>query len=191
MAKGVILTPQAGNPIPNGQSGIYASSTGDLIQVKQDGTTIINITEVAASSAPSVIKSTFINGSLSTISKGRPVVMNSSGEFEEVDISFESALQTFGITETSINSGASGSIITHGRLEDVTLTAALGDVLYVKPDGSLIGSSEFTVGTGPSVGNDGYVLNDYSIRIGIVGKNLADPFKKDIIVNVQVLGRIA
>lgn len=191
MAKGVILDPQAGNPIPVGKSGIYASATGDLIQVKENGTTVINISEIAAASVPNVIKSTFTNGSLSAIAKGRPVIMNTDGEFEEVDISFETALHIFGITETAVNSGASGSIITHGRLEDVTLTASLGDVLYVKPDGSLIGSSEFTVGTGPTVGNDGYILNDYSIRVGVVGKNLADPFKKDIIVNVQVLGRIA
>jgi hypothetical protein len=87
-----------------------------------------------------------------------------------------------GVANEMILTGTSGSIITNGKVSDIS-GFNFGDYLYVSKTGGL-------TSTLPSEGVAGFIEGDWVIRVGVVGKNQDDPLLKDLFVNVQIIGQI-
>ena len=189
MARGLVLQVQGSNPLPLGENGIYCDAIGDIIQVSNNGATTINVSQTLDAQVSNKALTQVTNGHGVAVLKGTPVRMNTNGDFIPVDITSEDCLRIFGLAFANINPSVLGDIITSGRIDNVSLTASFGDVLYITPDGSVKGTSELTTG-GPSIGNNGFLSGHYSIRLGVVAKNLTNPVQKDIIVNIQLLGQL-
>jgi hypothetical protein len=180
------LTPVATNPLPSNKAGIYAdSTTKDLIYTKGDGSDPIDIiASLLYSPASAMIKSPFTNQSGSTISAMSCVSIDSSGYIKKTNPTIQTdSEKAIGITLSAINNGASGYVFLGGRLENVTLSASLGDRLWVALDGSL-------TGTTPEIGSNGFVAGNYVIRLGSVASNNTNPTNKDIILVIQLVGQL-
>lgn len=184
---GLQLTPQASSPFPSNAHGIYISTSGDLIHAR-DGDTPVNITQVAAASAPTQTSIGFLNGQGSTIAKATPVRIHSDGFLRTIDPALDTALSIIGVTEAAIADTAVGPVIMSGRILDITTTGNFGDVVYVSSSGGIIASSEFSSGDSPSIGVDGFQAGDHVLRLGVIAKSLANPAQKDLIVNIQIMG---
>lgn len=102
-----------------------------------------------------------------------------------IDVSSEQEANSIaGLTRTSVNDTQTGEIVTSSLIENITTSAAIGDVLYLaKTPGSL-------TNTKPSEGVGGFVSGDWIVRVGVVVKNESNPLLKDLLVNVQVVGSI-
>jgi hypothetical protein len=124
------------------------------------------------------------NDSGSTISALQPVCSDSSGKIKAIDVTVDSdALKVIGLAIDAIPNGSSGSVIHGGRILNVSTSFAQGDYLYVAKDGTLTNSL-------PSDGVAGFGFGDFVIRVGIVVRNNTTPSNKDIIVNLQIVGRL-
>ena len=130
------------------------------------------------------ISSTLQNNSGITILKASPVRSIAGEVSGSIDLSVEDqALSVIGVASANIADGASGSIITNGRVVDITTTADLDDTLWVSKSGTLTNSP-------PTIGVDGFVTGDFVIMIGVIVRNETDIGKKDLIVHRQVIGQL-
>lgn len=119
-----------------------------------------------------------------SINKGVPVRINSSGELAFVNVSVENEiLNIAGVSAETILDGSKGDIISSGKIEDITTSYALGDVLYISKTGGLTNAK-------PSIGTEGFVAGDFVILIGVVAKNESNPALKDLIVFIQRVGQL-
>lgn len=131
----------------------------------------------------SAIRTTLLNNTGLTILKGVPVRINTSGDLSIIDVSVDTdVLGAMGVSNEMILTGTTGTIITGGKVEDVS-GFNFGDYIYVSKTGSLTHIL-------PSEGVGGFVAGDWVIRIGVVSKNQTDPLLKDLFVNVQIIGQI-
>lgn len=138
------------------------------------------------SSAPSsdTVRTNESNNTLSTLLKLTPVRIDSSGFMAPIDVANEiQALAIAGILGDDVPSSSSGAIINSGRLIDITTSASLGDVLYVSKTGGV-------TNTKPAIGIEGFVADDFVIRLGIVAKNQTNPLNKDLLVNISIVGQL-
>jgi hypothetical protein len=178
--KGLQLTRETSNPFGEGQEGIYLDSTGNLIQ-KKEGATPINITETIVSASPDKVVIQMYNEIASPIPAQTPISVNRvTGNLTLIDVGNNNiSVDAFGVTSEIINNFTSGSIITFGRLENVT-GLSYGKV-YVSKAGTLTNNV-------PEIGVDGFLPGDRIIEVGTVVKNSANPTQKDLIVCVKNLG---
>jgi len=124
------------------------------------------------------------NNTGSAIAKLTPVRSDASGDMDTIDVSIENeALAIMGITAEEIVNSESGRVITSGRIKDITTTASNGDIMYISKTGSLTNVK-------PSLGVGGFVSDDFVIFTGTVTKNQEDPLKKDLIVNITIIGQL-
>lgn len=129
-------------------------------------------------------KSTLVNGTAGVLASLTPVTINFLGTMQNLDVSTEdSALRVVGLTGQSINPGATGVVVTSGRMLDVPLPFNIGDYVYVSKSGGL-------QSTLPSPDVDGFVSGDYIIRVGVMAKNDSNPSKKDMFVNISIIGQL-
>jgi hypothetical protein len=188
MATGLVLQLQASDPILAHSAtahGLWASNaTGDLMYAK--GTDpIINITSalvggVSASSSAS----TFTNNSGSSIPAFSPVSMRSDGSLIVSSVTTENnALAVVGITTGIIADTASASIITGGRVPNITTTALVADIIYISKTGTLTNVK-------PDIGVSGFVVGDFVVMIGLIVPNQTNPLNKDILVKLQLIGQL-
>lgn len=134
--------------------------------------------------AASALEDSRTNQTGATILKGTPVRINSLGRLDFVNVSIEAeALAIAGVASQSILDGTSGSFLSSGKIIDITTTAALGDVLYVAKNGSL-------VNTKPSIGVGGFVAGDFVISVGVIARNESNPVLKDLIINIDIQGQL-
>jgi hypothetical protein len=141
----------------------------------------ISIVPEATSSKAVQLKSTNMTGS--ALTKLTPVRLNSSGNMESIDVSIEAqALAIAGLLNTDVMNGTVGEIANSGRIADI-LTASIGDVLYVSKSGG-------TTNIKPEIGVDGFVADDFVIRLGVVIKNVDNPLLKDLLVNISIVGQL-
>jgi len=137
--------------------------------------------QLGSGSAASTLLAT--NNTGSTITKGTPVRINSLGEMDTIDLSIEDeALAVVGVLSEDTVDGASGSIVTAGKIEDVTTTATFDDLMYVSKTGTLDN-------TKPDIGTAGFTDGDFVIAAGVIVKNENNGSLKDIIVNLQLIGQ--
>lgn len=131
----------------------------------------------------SAVRTTLLNNTGLTILKGVPVRINTSGDLSIIDVSVDTdVLGAMGVSNEMILTGTTGTIITGGKVEDIS-GFDFGDYIYVSKTGSLTHIL-------PSEGVGGFVAGDWVIRVGVVSKNQTDPLLKDLFVNVQIIGQI-
>jgi hypothetical protein len=185
MAKGIVFQPQASNPIPGGNSGIWVNTSNEMVFVNQANvqTNVIALLTggLSAASTGTLLK----NSTGSSIPKGTPVSINSSGELQLVDVGTDAnALATVGVTADAIADGTSGTVIMGGVLTNITTSFAFGSAVFIAPSGAL-------TATYPTNGNgDGFASGDFVIRIGVIAKNHTTPANKDLLVSVSVVGQL-
>lgn len=183
---GMTFIPQATNPLPLDKSGIWANAAGELMAQKGDGVSSpVNVTD-AVTSIVSVVDGTIsiYSSEGHTIIKGTPIYCNASGNAKEVDVSVESeALAVIGLAQSDILIGTYGKVVSSGLVKDVSVAFSFGDVIYISKSGALTNIK-------PSVGVGGFLAGDFVVKVGVVTKNADDSLKKDIAVNVQIMGQL-
>jgi hypothetical protein len=151
-----------------------------------DGVTSpVNVTS-AVSSMVSVVDGTIdiFSSEGHTISKGTPIYCNASGNAKEVDVSIESeAMAVIGLAQSDILIGTYGKVVSSGLVKDVSIVFSFGDVIYISKTGTLTNVK-------PSIGVGGFLAGDFVVKVGVVTKNKDDVLKRDIAVNVQIMGQL-
>jgi hypothetical protein len=127
---------------------------------------------------------TATNNSGSAIAKGIPVSVDSNGELQTVDVTNEISVKAFvGVAMQSISNGQSGQIITSGRMQNVTTSFAVGDIIYISKTGGITNIT-------PEAGVNSFVVGDFAVKIGVILKNRQNPLNKDFLVNPVLLGQL-
>lgn len=120
----------------------------------------------------------------STLTKLTPVKVNASGNLGGIDVAIESdVFAVAGLLNADTVNGAAGSIVTSGRVENVTTSAAVGEAIYISKTGSITSIK-------PSIGSGGFDSGDFVVRVGIVVKNATNPLNKDVLVSLQIIGQL-
>lgn len=139
---------------------------------------------ISGSGSGAAVELDMLNDSGSAIAAGTPVRINATGGISPLDPSVEAeALAVVGITKASINNGEQGVVVAHGKIENITTTAALNDRLYVSATGGITESQ-------PDIGIGGFLAGDFVISLGVVSKNLTNPANKDLIINIEIIGQL-
>ncbi|MCG3175462.1 MAG: hypothetical protein MOGMAGMI_00391 [Candidatus Omnitrophica bacterium] len=178
--KGITFTREATNPlIALGQDGLWVDSTGNLNTYKH-GVGSVDITSiVSGGGAATIVKDSFVNGTLSTLSKGALVSIDSDGELELIDVSDEQSVDSFvGIVYEDIDSLASGDVVVSGRLENITTSIAVGQAVYISKTGTLTTDK-------PNIGVNDFEAGDFVVKVGLIVKNKDNPLQKDLLVRVS------
>ena len=124
------------------------------------------------------------NNTGTIFTKGTPVRINTSGELDFVNVSVESEiLNIAGIASQNIPTGLSGMFINNGKIEGIITSAAFGDVIYISKTGGLTNIK-------PSIGVGSFVAGDFSVMVGVIAKNEANPLVKDLILNIDIQGQL-
>lgn len=124
------------------------------------------------------------NNTGSTIVKATPIRIDSLGDIATIDLSVEDeSLAIVGVTSESISDGASGTIVTSGKVTDITTTATFDDIMYVSKTGTLTNIK-------PDIGVSGFAAGDFVISVGVISKNETNPSLKDLTVNIQIVGQL-
>jgi len=130
------------------------------------------------------LESKFQNGAGVTILKATPVRKTPTGYIDFIDVSIESeVLALIGVTSSSILPTNIGPVITHGRIENVTISAIFGDAIYLGKDG-------FLTNIKPEVGISGFVAGDFVVRIATVARNENNPLQKDLVLEITLVGQL-
>lgn len=138
----------------------------------------------AASAGSSNVEYQLENTEGSPISDLTPVCTSATGGFKLVDVSSETdALNIVGITKEPILNATVGAVVGFGRMLDVSLPFPLNSSLWVAKDGTITDLV-------PNTDENGFVAGDFVIRVGKIVKNQTDPLKKDIIINMQLIGQL-
>jgi hypothetical protein len=123
------------------------------------------------------------NATGTTIAKGVPIRLTSSGA-ALIDVSDETSANSIaGVVRTNLANGTVGEVITSGTIQDVATAFAISDVVYVGSDGNLTNIK-------PSEGVNGFVQYDWVIRVGVIAANVANPSLQDLLVNIQIVGQL-
>lgn len=182
---GLQLTRQGSNPLAVGMDGIYTDSNGDLISVK-NGVIDVNISQSAGGAgSAAALADSFDNNSGGTLNKATPVRIDSLGELQTVNVATESEIDSLvGILLDDVDDAETGSVITSGRLENITIADPFGSAIFLSKTGGL-------TATKPSVGVGGFASGDFVVRLGTLVKNKVTPSNKDLLIRVQIVGQLA
>jgi len=124
------------------------------------------------------------NNSGVTIVRGTPVRINTSGYLDFIDVSIENDIAAIsGIVLNDIANGSSGSIANSGKVDNITTTANFGDLMFVSKTGGL-------TNVRPDIGIGGFLAEDWVIMAGVVAKNELNPTIKDLIISIDIQGRL-
>ena len=173
------FNPLLASPFVSGDYGVWLNSSGDLMF--RQNTLDINLSIGRAS----YLTSFGTNGTLVALAQGSPVSVSISGTLQPVNVSdTANATASVGIVfAPSIGVGAIGEYITNGLFIGMGAVFSFGDVIYV--DKSMALSN-----VRPSVGVGGFLAGDYIVKIGVVVRNQSNPLVKDLLVGVQVVGKL-
>jgi hypothetical protein len=137
-----------------------------------------------AQAANSNLSAIMINQSGNTIGNLTPVAVDNDGRLTLIDVSDEdSVVALAGVTSASIANNSSGPVALAGRIENITTSFAHGDYLYVSKTGGLTNVL-------PSIGNAGFLEGDAIIRVGVIVRNSTTPSQKDLLVKMQLVGKL-
>lgn len=127
------------------------------------------------------------NGTMSTMTAATLVSSNSVGNAVLLDVSSESLVESFiGLTADSIISGASGQIVSDGRLENIPLGLgfSIGDTLWA---GVIPGS---LTNVKPDLDAPGWTIGMFVVFIGVVVKNEFNGAQQDIQLSRTIIGQL-
>lgn len=137
-----------------------------------------------SSGSARALDSNYQNASGSTLLKGTPVTINASGQLVLVDVSDEAAVKAMvGYAGLDLPNAASGSVIDAGRLENITTSFAVRDVVYIGKDGLLTNIE-------PDIGVNGFVAGDFVVLAGVIVKNEFNPAWKDLKIMTDTIGQL-
>lgn len=126
----------------------------------------------------------YLNATGAFLPLGSVVSSNTSGQIEVIDITdADSVGRLIGVTSVAMPIGASGSVVSAGRVEQVTTTFSVGDILYVNVDGTL-------TNVRPDYGVGSFAAGCFVIFIGVVVKNEFNSALKDFQINPAVVGQL-
>lgn len=109
--------------------------------------------------------------------------MTSSG-LAMVDVSVEADIDAFvGVLSADTTNTSSGNVANSGTIEDITTSFAVGSAVYINKVGLLTNVK-------PSIGVNGFGEGDFCIRIGMIAINNDNALKKDLIVQIQMMGQL-
>jgi len=179
------LTPQASNPLPLDQAGIWVSTSNEFMYQKGDNTAPDSITAaISGGLSASSLTATLINNTGSTLAEKTPVRINTNGWLDTIDVSTDSgALTIVGLTDGSITHGNTGEVLLSGCLKNVITAFSFGDVLYVSKTGDITNVK-------PDIGVSGFIAGDFVIKLGIISRNISNPVNKDFIINITIVGQL-
>jgi hypothetical protein len=124
------------------------------------------------------------NQSGSLIPALTPVAIDNNGYITTINVSDENTVFSIaGVTQVSIADNATGAVSLAGRIENVSLPFAHGDYVYVSKTGGLTNQH-------PAIGVNGFVAGDAVIRVGVIVRNTNVPSNKDLLVRMQLIGRL-
>jgi hypothetical protein len=125
-----------------------------------------------------------INDSGSTIPVLTPVAVDADGRLQLVDVANDDAsISLAGLTFEDILDGQSGRVTLTGKIENITTPFAPGEYLYVSKSGGLTNLI-------PQIGFGGFVSGDSIIRVGVIVRNADIPSNKDLLVKMQLVGKL-
>lgn len=120
----------------------------------------------------------------SVMLKALPVSVNTNSQIVPVNVSNETSVQAIvGLTNANIPTGANGSVMDTGRLQNVTSSFAFGDALYIAKDGTLTNVK-------PEIGVGGFTDGDFVVFIGVLVRNEFNGSLKDIKLMISVIGQL-
>jgi hypothetical protein len=124
------------------------------------------------------------NQSGSLIPALTPVAIDNNGYITTIDVSDDDTIFSIaGVTKVSIANNASGDVSLAGRIENVSVSFAHGDYVYVSKTGGLTNQH-------PAIGVNGFVAGDAVIRVGVIVRNANTPSNKDLLVKMQLVGKL-
>jgi hypothetical protein len=116
--------------------------------------------------------------------KGTPIRTDSNGDMDFIDVSIEAhAFAASGVTQDVVANLSLGSVVTTGRVTNLTTSFSFNDPVFVSKSGGLTNIK-------PTIGVDGFVAGDYIVAVGIIGKNAENPSNKDLILNMGIVGQL-
>lgn len=123
------------------------------------------------------------NNSGGTIPKGIPVRVTPTG-FNLINVSDENEVHAVaGVLLSNTINGANGEVVSGGLVDNISISATIGDIMYIAKDGGLTNIK-------PSIGTNGFVSGDWVVRVGVIAKNIDNPLAKDLIVNIDIVGEL-
>lgn len=127
----------------------------------------------------------FLNATGNAISKGTVCGINLAGTLVRLDVSTESTVLAFvGLAQTDIPNGATGQLISDGRLENISTAMAVGDAVYASKTPGLLTNLK------PDINIDGFARYDFVLFLGVVIKNEFNPLLKDIKLLPTLIGQL-
>lgn len=143
-----------------------------------------NFSSISTVAASGSVSNTVINNTGGPLSKLTPIRIDSSGDMAIINVSIEADIEAMaGITASDTLNGEIGDIANSGRMVDITTSFALGSPIYLSKAGGLTDIK-------PSIGVSGFISSDFVVRVGIIAKNNLDPLKKDLLININLVGQL-
>lgn len=119
-----------------------------------------------------------------TINAGTPVIMNSSGDPDFVNVSIEAeVISIAAVAQDTIANGDEGRFVTSGKVESLNVTFSFGDVIYISKTGGLTNIQ-------PSIGVGGFTDGDFIVMLGVIARNEDNPSFKDLILHIDIMGQL-
>lgn len=130
------------------------------------------------------LETNYQNGSVSVLSQGTPVYTNASGQILPVNPADETSVESMvGFTLYAIPSGASGAVISGGRLENISIPFGIGETLWINYDGTLTNVK-------PDLSKTGWAEGYFVIFVGVVVPNEFNATQKDLQLCKEVVGQL-
>ena len=143
-----------------------------------------NFRGTTAKGGATSLQSLYQNGEVSTITKGKPVTVNASGQSKLVNVSSEASVSAIvGVAAEDTPSAANGQVLDCGRLENITTSFAVGTPVWIATDGSLTNIR-------PEAGVNGFVAGMYVVFVGVIVKNQFNGLQKDLKVYMDLIGQL-
>lgn len=125
-----------------------------------------------------------LNDSGLTITQWQPVCISVTGGIKAIDISDEDdALAIVGIAKNQALDSEQCTVVSSGKLENISTSANFNDRLYLSKTGSITNVK-------PDIGVGGFVEGDFVVSLGVVCANSTTPTNKDLIVNIELIGQL-
>jgi len=127
---------------------------------------------------------TLNNNTGSTLLKTTVVKADSDNNMSAIDVTSRDEVYAIqGVLPEDVSDGTSGRVISKGRVEDITSTAAIGSVVYLSK------TSDLTTDV-PEIGVGSFLEGDFIVRIGFISRNKNNVTLKDLVINMEVIGEL-
>ena len=130
------------------------------------------------------LQSTYINGTIGTLSAGTIVSVDSAGQILPVDITQDVSVDAIvGVVMIDSLTGASTQVIDVGRILNFTTAYIVGTALFIDPTGALTDVK-------PADGVGGFHVGMNCIFVGVIVQNESNPSLKDLKVLINKVGKL-